>query len=158
MLKRNLIAIAIAVFGLVFASNAFGQDREAGSGLATGIKKPTTTVKKPKQVQPRNSGGNISNQRTSRTRKTPTGYVITKDLDLSNPVKNQTSSNQRTSRTRNPQNYAMELGGSGELGVRKRTNKSNSVVASTQKTSSKQPRKRSTQKRQHLPCKQGDCK
>jgi hypothetical protein len=77
MLKRNLIAISIVVLGLGITS-ASGQDRDAASGLATGvkatrtsnrkavIKKPAVTVKKPKQIQAgQNSDRTISNQRSS---------------------------------------------------------------------------------------------
>ena len=92
MLKRNLIVIAFIIFGLSATNNAFGQDREAGSGLATGvratensnrkatIKKPTSiAAKKPKQIQPGNSGGTISNQRTSRKPK-PAGLLAAGEL------------------------------------------------------------------------------
>lgn len=141
MLKRNLIAIAIIVMGLGI-TGAFGQDREAGSGLATGIKKPTTTVKKPKQVQPgQNSGGTITNQRTSRTRTTPTGITFSKIEYVRKPksVKGQTEYVDNDEyRTKNPRNQKIRKPSGKNLGD-----------TGTHEVGHKQ--RRSTQKRQHKP-------
>ena len=72
MLKRNLIVIAIAIITLGLGiTSAFGQ--AADWEIKPAVKNPKTSVKKsnsvkvrkPQQVQPGNSGGTISNQRTS---------------------------------------------------------------------------------------------
>jgi hypothetical protein len=71
MLKTNLIAIAIITLGLGITS-AFGQ--AADWEIKPAVKTPKTTIKNPKQVQPGNSGGTITNQivsnSSSRTKKT----------------------------------------------------------------------------------------
>lgn len=61
MFKKNLIAIAIAVLGLGI-TGAFGQPTSVRKAT---VKKPT--IKKPasKRIQPGNSGGTVTNQRTS---------------------------------------------------------------------------------------------
>lgn len=137
MLKKNLLAIAIIISGLIFTSEAFGQL----SATTTGIKSPrdvssgqknTKTknksvsksqdklgnfeiqdVKKPttRQVQQgQNSGGTISNQRTSSNqtvrRPSNSGLIDTSTGEIVWIRNNQTSTN----RARNLSATDEELG------------------------------------------------
>jgi hypothetical protein len=75
---KKLMLIAIATMSLIFVSNTFGQ--AADWEIKPAVKKPKSAIKKPKQVQPgQNSGGTISNQRSSRKPK-PTGLLAAGEL------------------------------------------------------------------------------
>lgn len=60
MLRRKLIAIAVLVLGLGITSVHAQKDKLGNFEIQDAIKKPTS-----KQIKPGNSGGTITNQRTS---------------------------------------------------------------------------------------------
>ena len=76
---RKVMFIVIAIISLFFVSNTFGQ--AADWEIKPAIKKPKTTIKKPKQTQSTKSSRNISNQKSSRKRE-PVSFAITEiELD-----------------------------------------------------------------------------